>query len=248
VTRPAHILSIDVEEWVHFLEPDAAPPRLLANTERLLDRLALCGARATCFVGDWIAGRHPELARRIASAGHELASHAFWQPLLRDHDAASFAAELADARKRLEDLAGTAVRGFRAPGASLAPRAAWPFEVLVEQGFRYDASLDPRGAPRGPHVLRLRAGSLVEIPTLPFAGGPWLRVLPPRWIAARLTLEHGLGRAAHVSVHARDVDRATESALARLLPRARFVGAGEWLRERRPDLIGRELDLRALET
>ena len=293
VTRPTHILTIDVEEWFHILESDAAPPRerwseleprVVRNTERLLELLAESGARATCFVVGWVAWRHPELVKRIAAAGHEVASHSFWHEVVRRHDVASFAADLAGTRKLLEDLAGAPVRGFRAPGASITPREAWAFEVLIEQGFSYDSSLCPGrsshgGFPsreHGPHVLRCRAGSLIEIPMstfgigrwrVPYAGGGYLRVLPYALIAAGLGLERGLGRPANVYVHPREIDarqprlelppgrrfryyaglRSTESKLVRLLARYRFVGVSEWLRERRPDLIGREVDVRALE-
>ena len=44
-------------------------------------------------------------------------------------------------RALLEDLTGTAVVGFRAPSFSITPGQEWAFDVLIEEGYRYDASL-----------------------------------------------------------------------------------------------------------
>ena len=192
-----HMLTIDVEDWFHILESDDAPDRsrweslesrVERNTDRLLALLDEAAAGATFFVVGWIAMRHPELVRRIAAAGHELASHSFWHEVVRRHDLESFAKDVRASKRLLEDLSGQRVQGFRAPGASITPDEAWAFDALVESGYTYDASLCPGhsshgGFPRafrGPHRVRCRAGALIEIPSstlgiggvrTPYAGG-----------------------------------------------------------------------------
>jgi polysaccharide deacetylase family protein (PEP-CTERM system associated) len=228
------ILTVDVEDWFHILEADGAheraawgalESRVEANTDALLALFAGAGARATFFVVGWVAMRHPALVRRIADAGHELASHSFWHEVMRRHDRASLRADLAASRRVLEDAAGRAVTGFRAPGASITPATAWVFDLIVEAGFRYDASLCPGlsshgGFPSpffGPHRVRCAAGELAEIPSatvglagrrVPYAGGGYLRLLPAAAIRACIARDHRAGRPTNLYVHPREIDPA----------------------------------------
>ena len=287
-----HILTVDVEDWFHILETDVAPERarwdelesrVERNTERLLELFAETGASATFFVVGWVAWRHPELVRRIASAGHEIASHSFWHEVIRRHDLASFSADLRASKELLEDLCGQKVEGFRAAGNSITHSESWAFDVLVENGFTYDASVCPGtsshggfpSAPRAPHQLRCRAGTLIEIPSStiglgswrrPYAGGGYLRLFPYGLVKAGIALEEGAGRPANLYVHPREIDpeqprmplpwkrrfkyyiglRGLEAKLERLLTEYRFIGMRQWIRERRPEVLGRVLDLRGL--
>src|SRR4051812_6514780 len=84
-------MSIDVEDWfqVENLKPvvarstwDAQQSRVVRNTSRILDLLQDHGARATFFVLGWVAERQPDLIRRIAAGGHEIASHGYGHDLL----------------------------------------------------------------------------------------------------------------------------------------------------------------------
>lgn len=292
MTKASNILTIDVEDWFHILEWDGAPARdrweslesrVERNTERLLELLAETDARATFFTVGWVAWRHPELVRKIAAAGHELASHSFWHEVVRRHDASSFASDIRASKRLLEDLTGQPVEGFRAPGASITPAEAWAFDVILEQGFSYDASLCPGFSSHGgfdsghvcPHLLRCRSGTLVEIPSstigfrrrrVPYGGGGYLRLLPYSCLRAAIDLDNGLGRPVNIYIHPREIDigqprmalprlrrfkyyvglGTTEGKLRRLLTRYRFVGVRQWIRERRPALLGHVFDVRQL--
>src|SRR4051812_47471503 len=79
-------ISVDVEDYfqVQALASvydrgiwDACEPRVEASTDRILDLFAEAGVKGTFFTLGWIAERHPGLVRRIAEAGHELASHGY---------------------------------------------------------------------------------------------------------------------------------------------------------------------------
>jgi polysaccharide deacetylase family protein (PEP-CTERM system associated) len=287
-----HILTVDVEDWFHILEADQAPDRdaweglpsrVERNTDRLLELFAEHDARATFFSVGWIAQRHPELIKRIAAAGHELASHSFWHEVVRRHDVASFAADLSASKKLLEDLSGQEVCGYRAAGNSITPADAWAFDVILEQGFSYDASLCPAvsshggfpSACRGPHLIETAAGTLVEIPSatigfgnqrIPYAGGGYLRLFPYAFLRFCMGVDRGLGRPSNIYVHPREIDpeqprmdlpalrrfkyyvglARTERKLVKLLRSYRFIGCREWIRERRPALLGQVLDVREL--
>jgi polysaccharide deacetylase family protein (PEP-CTERM system associated) len=292
LSRTPDIFTIDVEDWFHILESDEAPPRerwgslesrVERNTERLLALLEETGAEATCFVVGWVAERHPGLVRRIAAAGHEIASHSFWHEVVRRHTRASFAADAIASKRRLEDLSGRPVEGFRAAGNSITRADAWALEEIAKAGFRYDASLCPArsshgGFPSpytGPHLVRTPSGTLIEIPSatlglgrfrLPYAGGGYLRLFPYPLLCAAIGLERARHRPTNLYVHPREIDveqprlalprlrrfkyyvglATTERKLRRLLSRGRYVSVRRWIAERRPDLLGKVLDLRAL--
>jgi len=227
-----NILTVDVEDWFHILELEDGPSRdqwtslesrVEANTDALLALFAESGTRATFFVVGWVAWKHPQLVRRIAAAGHEVASHSFWHEVVPRHSGPSLAQDLTVSRKLLEDLSGQRVRGFRAPGGSITFATAWAFDVIAEAGFDYDASLNPGHSSHGgfatphvgPHVVRCASGQLFEIPwttigvagrRLPFAGGGYLRLFPYGLIKGCIGVENRAGRPATVYVHPREID------------------------------------------
>jgi len=113
-----NILTVDVEDWFHILEIEGGhtrsdwgglESRVEANTDRLLGLFAEHDVRGTFFVVGWVARRHPELVRRVAAQGHEIASHSFWHEIVGRHSRDSARADLAAAR------AGSH-RGSRSPG------------------------------------------------------------------------------------------------------------------------------------
>jgi polysaccharide deacetylase family protein (PEP-CTERM system associated) len=199
-----HLFTVDVEE--HFQVSafdsvlprsswDAQPGRVVANTLRLLDLLESAGATGTFFVLGWVAERQPDLIKRIAAGGHELASHSWWHYRVNQQDPAAFRDEIRRSKAILEALSGTPVDGFRAPSFSITPGTEWAFDVLLEEGYRYDSSIFPirrpgygyPGAPRWHYSIRRPAGTLLEIPMatlawgpvrIPAAGGGYLRQFP----------------------------------------------------------------------
>ena len=195
-------LSVDVEEWfqvgafertIDRADWDTIASRVEANTGAVLDLFAESGVKATFFTLGWVADRHPRLIRRIADAGHEIASHGWDHQRVFTMDAASFRADLARARAALEDASGQAVTGYRAPSFSIDPRNLWAFPVLAEAGYAYSSSVAPvahdhygwRDAPR--YAFRpLKDSPLVELPVTVArvagrhiaTGGGFFRMLP----------------------------------------------------------------------
>ena len=76
---PALLLSFDAEEFDapgdfgHPVDPVQAIATGAAGCIRVLDGLQRMGVPATFFTTASLAQAHPELVRRIVSAGHELA-------------------------------------------------------------------------------------------------------------------------------------------------------------------------------
>jgi peptidoglycan/xylan/chitin deacetylase (PgdA/CDA1 family) len=94
--------------------------------------------RATFFVEGWNGVHHPDAVREIIARGHELGMHGWlheeWASLAPDSER-DLAARATDALAR---AAGIAPRGFRAPGGA---RSAQTERILLDLGYRYDASL-----------------------------------------------------------------------------------------------------------
>lgn len=122
--RVLHAMSIDVEDYFHVaalarvVRPeqwDRLPSRVEANTERLLELFADQGVRSTFFVLGWVAERFPSLIRRIASAGHEVASHGYSHQLIYRQTPARFRDETRRSKQLLEDITGTPVTAIGRP-------------------------------------------------------------------------------------------------------------------------------------
>jgi polysaccharide deacetylase family protein (PEP-CTERM system associated) len=205
--RIVNAMTIDVEDYFHVSVFDGIVPRqtwhtlesrVCQNTDRLLELFAGLGVRGTFFVLGWVAERYPALVRRIAEAGHEIASHGYGHRLVYDQTPATFREDVRRAKVLLESAAGTPIRGYRAPSYSVVPRSLWALDVLIEEGYTYDASIFPirhdrYGIPvsgRSPYVIERERGAIVEAPgstvrlgpaNVPVAGGGYFRILPYAW-------------------------------------------------------------------
>jgi polysaccharide deacetylase family protein (PEP-CTERM system associated) len=200
-------MTIDVEDYFHVSVFDRTVPRadwaamesrVASNTERLLDLFDAHDVRGTFFVLGWVAERHPDLVRSIARRGHELASHGYGHRLVYEQPPDVFRDDVRRSKALIEDLSGRRVNGYRAPSFSVTERSLWALDVLLEEGYRYDASIFPirhdrygiPDAPRWPHAMARQGGSLFEVPgstvrvgghNLPVAGGGYFRILPYAW-------------------------------------------------------------------
>jgi polysaccharide deacetylase family protein (PEP-CTERM system associated) len=234
VASPLNGFSVDVEDWyqvadfeavVGFAAWDRYESRVLQNTERILTLLDEAHVKGTFFVLTWNAERHPEVVRRIAAAGHEVACHGYAHRLIYEQSPEAFRDDVSRAKRTLEDLTGTPVLGYRAPSFSITARSLWALDVLLDCGFRYDSSVFPvkdslYGLPdarRFPFVIRERDGrGLVEFPitttrafgrNLPLGGGGYLRMLPYQYMAWGMRrVNRTEGQPAVVYVHPWEVD------------------------------------------
>ena len=222
-------LTIDVEDYfqVSALAPyiarsdwDAIPCRVERNVERLLALLAERRARATFFVLGWIAERYPQLVRRIAAGGHEVASHGYAHMRASEQTPQEFLADIARAKAVLEEITGAPVAGYRAPSFSIGPQNPWAFDCIARAGHVYSSSVYPvrhdhYGVPDAPRFPHRTPQGVVEIPistaralgrNLPAGGGGYFRLAPyalSRWAIRRVNQE---GRPAIFYMHPWEID------------------------------------------
>jgi polysaccharide deacetylase family protein (PEP-CTERM system associated) len=195
---PAHALSVDVEDWYH--DDGARPASLQAerverNTDQLLAIFAEHGATATFFFLGEVAERYPALVRRVVAAGHEIGSHGYRHLRVMQMTRREMRDDVQRSLRVIEDAAGQAVAGYRAPYFSIKADVRWPIEILAELGLRYDASILAIDRPPGLEVVCPRrpfrhANGLWEVPVavlqmlhfwyLPLASGSGLRLVPWR--------------------------------------------------------------------
>ena len=201
-------LTIDVEDYfqVSAFAPyiaradwDQRECRVERNVDRILALLDEHDTEATFFTLGWIAERYPQLVRRIADQGHEVASHGYGHERASDLSRAAFGADIQRAKGVLEDLTGSEVAGYRAPSFSIGPANLWALDSLARAGHRYSSSIYPirhdhYGMPDAPRFMHQAANGLVEIPittlrlfnrNLPSSGGGYFRLLPyalSRWM------------------------------------------------------------------
>jgi polysaccharide deacetylase family protein (PEP-CTERM system associated) len=227
-----HHFTVDVEEYfqVSAFESHVArsqwagfESRVAGGVTRLLDLLSRHNARATFFVLGWVAERHTALIRRIASAGHEIASHGWDHARVTEQTPCAFRSSIRRSKQELEDLADAPVLGYRAPSFSIVRGREWALDLLIEEGYRYDSSLFPvrrpgYGHPSGrphPYWIERRVGRLVEIPPttlqwyglrLPAGGGAYFRLFPYGLVQAALRQCEGHSQPGTFYIHPWELD------------------------------------------
>lgn len=227
-----HIFTVDVEDYfqvnafeglVDRADWDRYPTRVERNVDVLLELLASRGAKGTFFTLGWVAERFPGLIRKIVDAGHEIASHGYWHRKVTTLSPEAFREDVRDSKSRLEDTSGRPCLGFRAPSFSIRPGMEWAFEILVEEGYRYDSSVFPISrpdygypkAPPCPVILHTPSGELLELPLattlvaglrLPAAGGGYLRQLPFKLTLEAFSQWGELGVSAVLYTHPWEID------------------------------------------
>jgi polysaccharide deacetylase family protein (PEP-CTERM system associated) len=204
-------MTIDVEDYfqVSALAPHIARSdwpsrecRVEANIDLILGLLDEAGTKATFFTLGWIAERYPDVVRRIADGGHEVASHGYGHLRASDQSETEFLDDIVRAKRLLEDLCGREVRGYRAPSFSIGDGNRWAFDCLTKAGYLYSSSVYPvrhdhYGSPDAPR-FKHTVGAITEIPPTtmraldrnwPASGGGYFRFFPypvSRWLIRRV--------------------------------------------------------------
>jgi len=201
------VMTVDVEDYFHVsaFEKNIKKSdwknlelRVEENTYRLLALFAEKGAKCTFFTLGWVAERCPNLIKAIVEQGHELASHGYAHQRATSMTPEQFRADVSKSKQLLEDAAGQAIIGYRAPSFSFNDSNTWVYQELVELGFEYSSSTYPikhdlYGVPDWPRFKYRRPEGIIEIP-VPTArkdnkntgigGGGYFR-LYPYWLSKR---------------------------------------------------------------
>ncbi len=199
-----HVLTVSVEDYfqshdlasrVRYKQWDRIESRVEPAVQSTLELFASHDVKATYFVSGWIAERHPKIVPTIVAAGHEVASAGYSPRRSARATPDALRKDLRLARQLLESQGANRVWGYRA-SHWLERDELWVLDVLADEGYRYDASVNPllrRFADR-PDLARAAPVASVaarepfwEFPVstvrvagmrLPFSGGNYVRQFP----------------------------------------------------------------------
>lgn len=157
--KKAHILTVSVEDYFHVgafqgaltrKHWDRLESRLEHNIAQVLELLGSHDVRATFFISGWVAERSPSLVKGIVDKGHEIGSAGYWPNGVRSKVPQDFRDDLKRASQVLEWAGAHHIIGYRSPRNWLTEKDLWMLDVLAEEGYLYDSSINP--------VLRRFAG------------------------------------------------------------------------------------------
>lgn len=210
--------TVDAEEWNDTVLFRGAPGggNFRGNAAAILDLLAARGVKATFFILGSLALEYPEEIRKIAAAGHEIASHGHTHKSLWRMTGEEFYRDLEMSREAIEAACGSAPAGYRSPTWSLRGREKEFLPLIKDAGFSYDSSLYPAGfgpSRGGPYKV---FPGLTEFPPsvfkfaglgLPFLGGTFLRWAGTGFLKRRVAELNASGLPALLYFHTWEFDR-----------------------------------------
>ena len=194
--------TIDFEDWYQAFEVFKVDSwhkfesRIERNCHRMLEILKSHDVKATFFVLGYIADHFPELIRSIHELGHEIGSHSYSHFRIVDLTPEKFHDEIARTNEAVRNITGKNPIGFRAPMFSITSESDASFDILANNGIRYDSSIHPTlqyrfgiiKADRFRHDITTPSRKkMVEIPVttarifganIPVGGGAYFRLWP----------------------------------------------------------------------
>jgi peptidoglycan/xylan/chitin deacetylase (PgdA/CDA1 family) len=125
---------------------------------RIVDALARLGLRQTFFVPGWCVEQYPDAVQLIVDHGHEVAHHGYLHEKVNQLAREDERTALLRGLDAIVKATGRRPTGFRAPSGAFSRHT---LDLLVEEGFDYDASLAGHDIP---YLVTNGRGTLVELP------------------------------------------------------------------------------------
>ena len=135
-------------------------------TDSILETLATQGVRAAFFMVGTHVQRHPDIARRVVAAGHEVGNHTQLHVKLHVRGPRRIRWELEEAHRAITTLTGATPRAFRAPHGYRNPFVAPATRRLGYQTFGWTFGVWDSARPGVEEIRRrvrvhLRPGAIV---------------------------------------------------------------------------------------
>ena len=138
-----------------------------ANTPRLLDMLKQHGIKATFFVCGECVAEYPEIVKRAADEGHEIANHSWNHPNLIPMSEAKVREQLERTHQVVKQAAGVDMKVFRPPYGNFTQRqrnwanAVYGYRIILWDVDPLDWKVRNAGHVHGEIVKHTVAGSIV---------------------------------------------------------------------------------------
>lgn len=224
-TNIVNALSFDIEDWYMGIEigPERwgeFEKRLHIGIDKILSILNENKTRATFFVLGRCADESPELIRKIAGEGHEIATHGLSHTKIYEMNPKTFDTELARSIELLTKTTGNAIIGHRAPYFSITKDSLWAFDILKKNGIIYDCSVYPGanyrygidGTPANPYQVEKSGIAEFPVSVLKIGGkkaglgGAYFRILPYSFTKSGLLAYNRIGQPAIFYLHPWEFD------------------------------------------
>lgn len=160
--------DIDVDSILHLEHRDRAHQMIAAQSvmrydrisvRRIVDMFRAFGIKQTFFFPAWCMERYPDLVDTILEGGHEIAHHGYIHENPNEQSRDEEHYWLRRGIETIERMTGQRPRGWRAP---LYNFSKYSTDLLIEEGFLYDASLMGDDVP---YVLKTKMGEILELPS-----------------------------------------------------------------------------------
>ncbi len=172
------------------------PKDIDRQTDIILHLLDDNHVTATFFILGILAKYRPDLVKKIAAAGHEIALHGMNHEFMYKLAPEAAKADLSDSKNLISDITGKDILGYRAPFFSIIEKNLYLLETLSELGFEYDSSIFPvkmsryginEFSDKDTLYKLVNDRNIVELPLTvfnyagkmwPVSGGGYIRLLP----------------------------------------------------------------------
>lgn len=165
----AFTFDMDADSLLHLSHPKDSYRRVAAITElqygpkvgvpRILDLYERYNLKQTFYIPAWCIERYPDTVDAIVKAGHEVGHHGYLHEHPNERPVDEERYWLQRGIDVIERHTGQRPRGYRAP---LYKFSESTLDLLLEEGFAYDASLM---ADDIPYLIQSGKGDLVELPS-----------------------------------------------------------------------------------
>jgi polysaccharide deacetylase family protein (PEP-CTERM system associated) len=197
----SNCFTVDVEDWfqgmLHYNEWPGHAPRLEHGFNRVMELLNKYNAKGTFFILGAVAEKYPHLIKQLANEGHELGSHSYTHEYVYKQPPEVFREEIKRTKAIVEDLSGKPCVSHRSPFFSVTAQSLWALDILAEEGFTTDTSINPvktwiYGISTCPDtIFKVKENGLIEFPMSKFSilsknvciGGAYFRLFP-YWLSA----------------------------------------------------------------
>ena len=161
--------DMDTDSLIHLDHPADAISRVSAlsmlrygpevGIPRILEIYKQLDIQQTFFVPAWCIENYPSVVKAMVDGGHEVAHHGYLHENPVEQSREEERHWLRRGIRIIENITGQRPRGWRAPLYNFSGNSA---DLLIEEGFQYDASLMGDDVP---YILKTEKGELVELPS-----------------------------------------------------------------------------------
>ena len=165
----AFTFDMDADSFLHLVHPKDSYRRVAAMSElqygpkvgvpRILDLYERYDLKQTFYIPAWCIEQYPDTVDAIVKAGHEIGHHGYLHEHPNERPLEEERYWLQRSIEVIESHTGKRPRGYRAPLYKFSENT---LDLLLEEGFTYDASLMGDDVP---YLVESNKGNLVELPS-----------------------------------------------------------------------------------